>query len=260
MTINMYQADRNFVSPANDAALYSAILNNQSGLIPNRGNSFALSVDGLVASVDTGQAVVAGRLVEITAIETITLPANSSGYVCLVVDLKKTNDVTGTAGSSNYAVAINQVYLAVVTGTLTQNDLNNGGSIYELPIASFTSTASTASLTKVVPNLNDTGWQKLSTVPNLVFGASSFAQYRVKAGVMYLRWRGLDTSKTTNSNQIGTVPAAYKPDIEFSSAAIDDSSGTPYALIAHVNTNGTLYVNYVSPHNGGISGLISYPI
>ncbi len=88
MAITMYQSDRNFVSPANDASLYSGLSGDISGIL-NRGNSFNVTVDGLVATIDTGQAIIAGRLVEITIPETVTIPANSSGYICLVIDLTK---------------------------------------------------------------------------------------------------------------------------------------------------------------------------
>ena len=155
MTINMYQADRNFVTPANDGSLYSGLVNDLSGVL-KRGNKFNTTVSGLVVTVGTGQAVIQGRLVEIVAPESITVPANSSGNICLVVDLTKTNDVSGSAGDQSYAVTVNQVYLSAITGTLTQDDINNGGYVYELPIASFTSTATAATVTPTLTMLGDT--------------------------------------------------------------------------------------------------------
>ncbi|WP_284295188.1 hypothetical protein [Leuconostoc litchii] len=41
MTMTMYQSDRNFVSPANDASLYSAMVNDTNGTL-NRGKSLML--------------------------------------------------------------------------------------------------------------------------------------------------------------------------------------------------------------------------
>ena len=260
MAITMYQADRNFVSPANDAALYSAILNNTSGVLANRGNNFALTIDGLVVSIDTGQAVIGGRLIEITALESVTVPANSSGSICLVVDLTKTNTVTGNAGDTTYSVAVNQVYTSAVTGSLTQDDLNDGGFIYELPLASFVSTATSVTLTNMTGYLNDTGWLTLPNATGLVIGSGGFTKYRVKNNVVYIRLQALDTSKTTNANQIGTIPSKYAPSITFMAAGMDDSSGTPYGIELHVQTSGLIYANYVSPHNGGIGGTITYPL
>ncbi|OIM56211.1 hypothetical protein, partial [Oenococcus oeni] len=196
MAITMYQSDRMFVSPANDAALYSAILNNTSGVLANRGNNFALTIDGLVVSIDTGQAVIGGRLIEITALESVTVPANSSGSICLVVDLTKTNTVTGNAGDTTYSVAVNQVYTSAVTGSLTQDDLNDGGFIYELPLASFVSTATSVTLTDTTGYLNDTGWLTLPNATGLVIGSGGLTQYRVKNNVVYIRLQALDTSKT----------------------------------------------------------------
>ena len=161
MTINMYQADRNCVTPANDGSLYSGLVNDLSGVL-KRGNKFNTTVSGLIVTVGTGQAVIQGRLVEIVAPESITVPANSSGNICLVVDLTKTNDVSGSAGDQSYAVTVNQVYLSAITGTLTQDDINNGGYVYELPIASFTSTATAATVTPTLTMLGST-WRKVGT-------------------------------------------------------------------------------------------------
>lgn len=260
MAITMYQSDRMFVSPANDAALYSAILNNTSGVLANRGNNFALTIDGLVVSIDTGQAVIGGRLIEITALESVTVPANSSGSICLVVDLTKTNTVTGNAGDTTYSVAVNQVYTSAVTGSLTQDDLNDGGFIYELPLASFVSTATSVTLTSITGYLNDTGWLSLPSASGLIFGSGGFLDYRVRNNVVYVKLQGLDTGSTTNSNQIGTIPAKYAPKNAFMTAGMDDSSGTPYGIELHVQTTGLIYANYVSPHNGGIGGTITYPL
>lgn len=260
MAITMYQADRNYVTPANDGSLYSAMLNDTSGIINNRGNNFALTADGLVVSIDTGQAVIGGRSVEITAVESVSVPANSSGSICLVVDLTKTNTVTGDAGDPTYAVAVNQVYTSAVTGALTQDDLNNGGFIYELPLATFVSTATAVTLTAATGYLNDTGWLTLPNATGLVIGSGGLTQYRVRNNVVYIRLQALDTSKTTNANQIGTIPSKYAPSITFMTAGMDDSSGTPYGIELHVQTNGLIYANYVSPHNGGIGGTITYPL
>ncbi|KGO22526.1 hypothetical protein Q757_09025, partial [Oenococcus alcoholitolerans] len=114
MAITMYQADRNFASPQNDASLYSGISADVSGIL-NRGNAFNVSVNGLTATVDTGQALICGRLVEITSPESLTIPANSSGYICIVVDLSQTNDVFGNVGDPDYSVNVNQVYVSAVT-------------------------------------------------------------------------------------------------------------------------------------------------
>ncbi|EJN91648.1 hypothetical protein [Oenococcus oeni] len=182
MAITMYQSDRNFVSPANDASLYSGLSGDISGIL-NRGNSFNVTVDGLVATIDTGQAIIAGRLVEITIPETVTIPANSSGYICLVIDLTKTNDVFGTAGDSDYSVTVNQIYVSAIPQQIvTQDDLNNGGSVYEFPLVSFTSTATSATTSTHRAVYLNSSWQTI--VPST--GTATRLQYRINNGIIYV--------------------------------------------------------------------------
>ena len=160
MTITMYQSDRNFVTPANDASMYSALSGDSSGVL-KRGNELKITVNGLTATVDTGQVVILGRLVEVLAPTQITLPANANGNLAITIDLSKANTVQGQAGMPNYSVTVNQVYLSAVTGTLTQEDINNGGFIYQLPLGTFSTTATTAQVAQSNPMLNDTGWMNL---------------------------------------------------------------------------------------------------
>ncbi|OIK95313.1 hypothetical protein [Oenococcus oeni] len=265
MAITMYQADRNFVSPANDAALYSAILNNTSGVLANRGNNFALTIDGLVVSIDTGQAVIGGRLIEITALESVTVPANSSGSICLVVDLTKTNTVTGNAGDTTYSVAVNQVYTSAVIGSLTQDDLNDGGFIYELPLASFVSTATSVTLTDTTGYLNDTGWTPVSLIAGAIFGSNGYAQYRVRNGHVFIDFYNINPYKATNQNQAFIIPSAFAPSKNLSYfAMVSNSNGETTGMHARLGTianTGLIYFNYDGTYNNEYgSGQLDYPL
>ena len=260
MAITMYQSDRNFVTPANDASLYSALGGDTSGVL-RRGNMLKITTNGLTATVDTGQVVVLGRLVEVTTPTQVTLPANSQGQLCIVVDLSKTNDVTGNAGDANYAVTVNQVYLTAVTGALTQDDINNGGFIYELPLGTFTSTATTASVIQNNPIINDSGWNNLdigAVNSKLSSDGSSYAQYRVRDNVMYIRFRGVDVSGAANGNQIARVPWAYRPDVEIAAAIMNAEGGNLTSAIAFLNSTATLWVQAYG--NKYLTGSMSYPL
>lgn len=261
MSITMYQSDRNFVTPANDASLYSALSGDTSGVI-NRGNKLKMTVSGLTVTVDTGQAVILGRLVEVTEKMTFTLPSNASGNVCIVIDLSKANTVVGQAGQNNYQVTVNQVYVAGITGNLVQDDINNGGFIYELPLGTFSSTATTATVVQNNPILNDSGWLNLdtkSTGANL-WGNPNYAQYRVRDNVVFLRWRGVDVTNAINGNQIGRVPWSLRPDTEIASASSDIGASSIYPCISYINETTTLWVQVVDNHRGNLCGSMSYPI
>ena len=269
--ITMYQSDRNTVSPANDASLYSGLVNDTNGTL-NRGSQFAVTVNGLVATVGTGQAVIQGRLVEITQSETLTLPANSSGTIAIAVDLTKTNDVSGTAGTPTYQVGVNQVYLVAVTGKLTQDDLNNGGFLYELPIASFASTTTSAKATVIKSVFNDTGWidATLASGVNTNVG-TGFAQYRVKNGMMIINFYNLNCSKSANGNQILVIPYALRPSSPhsqvFATSNLDINKGKSWPVSVTVQSQSTgsvMYGTWTSTSEfhylSGATGTIIYPI
>lgn len=165
MTITMYQADRNYVTPANDASLFSALAGETDGVL-ERGDAFNLSTNGLQITVGTGQAIVRGRLVEIVTAENITVPANTSGKLAITVDLTKQNLTSGTVSNASYAVDVQQVYLSAVMGSLVQEDVNNGGFIYQMPIANFNSTATTVTVTKTIPRLSDIDRKLYTTSPS----------------------------------------------------------------------------------------------
>lgn len=270
MSITMYQSDRNTVSPANDASLYSGIVNDSNGTL-NRGTQFAVTVNGLVATIGTGQAVIQGRLVEITASETLTLPANSSGTIAIAVDLTKTNDVSGTAGTPTYQVGVNQVYLVAVTGTLTQDDLNNGGFLYELPIASFTSTTTSATTTVIKSVFNDTGWINATLASGVnTNGGAGFAQYRVKNGMLILNFYNLNCKGAANGNQIVTLPYAYRPTGShsqfFPMNNVNANTGVSYPAMATIQSQTVGAVIYGTWNTSdfasltGATGTIIYPI
>lgn len=261
MAITMYQSDRNTVSPANDASLYTAITNGQSVILP-RGNNFNITVNGLVATIGTGQAIIQGRLIEITQPETLTLPANSSGYIAIVVDLTKTNDVSGEIGTPSYSVKVNQVYPAAVTGTLTQDDLNNGGFVNEMAIAKFTTTTTTATATVQQNLMFDTGWQNISLVSGNSFVASdSFAQFRLLNNVIYVRIKGLNVSKSPNGNQVGTLTPLFSPDVSLYVAAHTYSSSAVNIVGLNVRPDGFMYVDFTGSNTRtNVNANFNYPL
>lgn len=275
MAITMYQSDRNVVSPTNDASLYSGLVDDSNGTL-NRGTQFAVTVNGLVATIGTGQAVIQGRLVEITQSEALTLPANSSGYIAIAVDLTKTNDVSGKAGDASYLVKVNQAYLVTVTGTLTQDDLNNGGFLYELPIASFTSTTTSATTTVIRSIFNDTGWKNMTLAAGAQFNGKSqqYAEYRIKNGMAIINFDGINGSGSANGNQIIKLTPDLQPKTNnnrplfFPIANIDDNTGNYYPTTAVIQPQGggsVIYCSWNTKNFGTKSlthatGTIIYPI
>lgn len=129
MTITGYQFDKAKVTALQDSILYHWLANKQHFILDGIGSEMNVTTSGLTATVDTGVAVVSGRMIEITAPETVEIPANSRGYLVIYVDLSVENSASGIPGEADYEVQNNQVSVRFVTN-LTQQNLFQGGLIY----------------------------------------------------------------------------------------------------------------------------------
>lgn len=147
MAITGYTFDRAKVTSENDSSLYDFLNGNISCVLPNRGNEMNVTTSSLTCEIATGQALIQGRLVEITAPEFVTIPANSNGYLCITIDLSQQNTSSGTPGQTDYTPIIAQIRTEFVT-SLTTNDLLNGGMIYNFNLGNVTSSGTTVQYTK----------------------------------------------------------------------------------------------------------------
>ena len=147
------------VSPGDDAHLYD-YLGFGGGIDPNYGTMFSVNTTGLTVNVESGMAIIKGRMVKNTSTYPVIVPANSKGWIVITIDLTKQNTFTGTPGDDNYKPVNNQVRIERVA-SLVQQDILNGGSIYMFPICEYTSTGSTVTLG---PRLFESGSRKGSSV------------------------------------------------------------------------------------------------
>lgn len=172
MTITGSTFDRMRVTPINDSRTYygaysrNVIVRNVYG-----GDGFNRTANGLEVTINPGIAMIMGRQVELTDAITLAVPANSKGYLVITIDLSKENTSTGTPGQPDYSPVNNQVSMRVVT-TLTQQDLTDGGQVYDFPLYSYTSTGSAVTTYNhgefgFKPTL-ESPWEAYSGTPGLV--------------------------------------------------------------------------------------------
>lgn len=146
MAITGSTFDRMRVTPINDSRTYygaysrNIIVRNVYG-----GDGFNRTTNGLEVTINPGVAMIMGRQVELTDAITLAVPANSKGYLVITIDLSKENTSTGTPGQPDYSPVNNQVSMRVVT-TLTQQDLTDGGQVYDFPLYSYVSTGSAVTI------------------------------------------------------------------------------------------------------------------
>lgn len=190
--ITGYTFDRAKVTPMQDSTLYDFLNYGDNTVIPGIGSSMSVSVNGLTCTIAPGKAVVCGRVIEITVPQDVQIPASSTGYLCLTIDLSQTNTSSGTPGQTDYTFVINQVRAEFVT-SLTQNNLFNGELIYNFPLGSVTSTATTASFTRNASSYMHspaTLYQNLNGTTGTITLADIYSNYS-KIGIYY----ATDTSK-----------------------------------------------------------------
>ena len=122
------------VSPNDDAHIYRVLLNGKNGR--TKGCNLTFGIDDIYIS--EGYFFASNRLIQISSVETIPTPIVTASTYCRLVfeiDLTKMNSVT----------EFNQGSFKVLTSIenypdITQEDLDNGGNVFQLPFAKFTKT------------------------------------------------------------------------------------------------------------------------
>lgn len=137
MAIRGITFSKQSVSSNDDSHIYKVLLNGRKGR--TKGCRLTHGTDDIYVS--EGYFFASNRLIEISSTETVATPVVSTGttYCRLVfeIDLTKTNTTA----------AFNQGYFKILSSTsgfptIKQEDLENGGNVYQLPFAQFTKTVS----------------------------------------------------------------------------------------------------------------------
>ena len=142
-----FQFDKMQAYPTTDASLFSYLAGDRSFIIPNRGNELNVTTSELNITVDTGEALIEGRQIKITEPMVLTIGANQSGYLVIEIDLSKANTSTGTPGQADYEPINNQLSLKFVNN-LTQDNINDGGLIYQFNLGTVSSTSNSITFVK----------------------------------------------------------------------------------------------------------------
>lgn len=150
MTILGTPFDKMRVTPGLDARVSEILL----GTSINGLWGLNVSTTGLNAVVNPGECMVKGRYIKVVDPETVTVPANWTGNICITIDLTKSNDSSGNPVYDNYSVTNNQIYARCVTdANLRSDDINISGGVFDLVVAKVVSnaTAITSTDTTNVP-------------------------------------------------------------------------------------------------------------
>lgn len=147
--VDGYQFDSVKVSAANDAKLYNSLANKRSYVIKGYEQELKLSSSGLRVTVQAGSALIQGRFVYLKEAQSVTVPANSKGFIVLKIDLtqKVVADLDTDPATESYSWENNQVSLEYVS-TLVNGNLNQGDKVYTFSLCSFSSTGTSVKYEK----------------------------------------------------------------------------------------------------------------
>lgn len=174
-------ADNNqSISASQDGAMYNAFAGNKDFVIAGIGNEMVVghNATSRVVSLGTGEAIVCGRHITAQGTNTLTLPASSSGYLCL-----------------RYDVSTSGIASLVSTTTVRKENLNNGGSVRDMVLGEYT-TDSTG-----VSSYTDRRDVQASVTVNS-------ASYAETAGVA-TKWNGLRYGYAEPTDDIGNDYDVY---------------------------------------------------
>ena len=180
-------ADNNIDIPASrDGALYNVLANGRDFVIAGIGDELEVTYSGssLTVTLGTGIGVICGRHVQEEVVNGATssleVEAGSSGYIVVRFDL------TRPTGQEAYFTA---------TPTLSTQDLNNGGTVHDLPLYQYTAGA------VGVNTMVDVRSIKTS------LAGSGFGVYQTT----------LATASWSSNQQTVTVPVSVLSEIDYSS-------------------------------------------
>lgn len=196
-------ANNGVIIPAErDGALYNFLLGNQDYIFEGIGNEFAItpSSSSFLITLGTGEGVVCGRHVTEETVNgansMIQLSANSSGYVTICVDLSR------PAGTEAYLRE---------TPTLAQDNLNNAGTVHDLPLYQFTTNGSGVSSFVDVRNISSG-----SNVVCELDGGNLYVKYYEDGAITRKQVGSLDPANLT------ATPGDVKSGMLFGGAGSDE--------------------------------------
>ena len=170
MALNGYIFDKSIQPAAADRSLLNYLSLGRSGVIPDRGSDVEVTTNGLDLIIGTGQLLVQGSLIEITAPIVLQVPTNDEGFLVVEIDLTKINSSTGQVGSGDYECTINQIDV-LLSPTVTQQDLHNGGTLYQLPLGAYSSTNAAVTFLR-----EESTYSPIALLPNGVDLGNSYIQ------------------------------------------------------------------------------------
>lgn len=110
-----------------DGALRSTYAQNRDYIVEDVGNEFEMTYNSssLQVSVDTGVANISGRGISADSTQSITLPSNSVIYLCLRIDLSRTQGNEG-------------LLYANTSSVIADDNLSNGSGQHDMLLAIVT--------------------------------------------------------------------------------------------------------------------------
>lgn len=147
-----------------DAVMYNMFAGNQDLVVAGFGNELSGTAANLVVSIGSGIGIIQGRHITIEGTEELQLEANSSGFIVIRYDL------TQSAGNEASVQAV---------PSIIQNDINDNGTIRDLPLYRYTTDTLSTNLIDVrnlITNSSGSYYEATLLSANWVSGDSGYEQ------------------------------------------------------------------------------------
>lgn len=135
-----------------DSMIFRKMLGGHDGII----NGMALTYSGSTITIGAGTMMIAGRPIGVVGSESVTATvSNTYNKLVAEIDLSKTATVS-EFNQASFKILTGNMYSSI---TLTQEDMDNGGDVYQVELARF----------RTGSNATITDWQDIS--PQLDYNA-----------------------------------------------------------------------------------------
>lgn len=245
--IDGYFHDNVLVRGSEMAKITNALAGQKSYVVPGYAQSMNITTSGLNITVQPGFAVIQGYPVVIKQPMTLSLPANSTGYIVITIDKSKDVSFEGDPNDpSSYTWENNQVSLEYVSA-LVIGDLSNDDSLHTFSLARVNTNATTATTIK-----DGASYSGNTTIFSGVSLMNAAASYSFDPKLMK---KGITFVTTTFNDSTGQALNANKQEFFISRTSLDKLSitGHTFQCVLNDGRTATKYV-YINMQTGLVQG------
>lgn len=132
-----------------------AIMGGSFGVVRGVDSEFKCTSNQLKISIAPGLIFAKGGWFKTTSVIEVSAPTSSTGWLVAQVDLTQANSSVGNIDDGTYQYLLNQVSFKLITENPIQEDILTAGARFDVPLASYVSSATAVTLKDARPFLHN---------------------------------------------------------------------------------------------------------